>query len=239
MLFFANPAPVASLLSLEDPSGRVEFSFDTLAEDEGIAANLRACGLESDVEAVLSYDGEAVELLTFLSPDSSPTTVATTTEGDDVETAEAGSSTEAVVAAIVVILLLAAGGGAFAFYVLRIRKDGRGVAGDEEAGVVEEKKGEKEEGEKELKEEAKEEEQNEEENKADVEGENEAEAVPEKVAIEDEVAKDVVESEAELKSKLSALEDVEGVKMIDDSINEGKEDEEEKQKIRSDEKVDV
>jgi len=72
-----------------------------------------------------------------------------------------------------------------------------------------------------------------------VEGENEAEAVPEKVAIEDEVAKDVVESEAELKSKLSALEDVEGVKMIDDSINEGKEDEEEKQKIRSDEKVDV
>ena len=238
MLFLANPAPVASLLSLQDPSGRVEFSVDTL--DEGVAANLRACGLEKDIEAVLSYDGEAVELLTFLTPDSSPTTSSTSTEDDDVEMAEAGSSTEAVVAAIVVILLLAASGGAFAFSVLKLRKDGRSV-GDEEAGVTEgekEKEGEKERREEEeAEEEAKEEE---EEKKEEVDGEKEADAVPEKVAIDvdDEVAKDVVESEAELKSKLSALEDVEGVKMIDDSINEGK-DEEEKQQIRSDEKVDV
>jgi len=211
LLLTGNPLPLAPLVELEDPSDSVEMGVEGV--ESGVIVRLRACELTGTLEAVLKYDGAPIKTLSFFPAQRTDTLPS----GSSASTG--GSSSGAVAAAVVVILILGLVGG-FGFYLLRRRQlmvkggavedaengEAAADAGEKADVQPEEVKGEDEESMKVT------------EVTEDAEVEKKGEVVVEKEAI--------VEAEAEeaLKAKLSVLEDVEGVKMIDDSINEGKDD---------------
>lgn len=214
LLLTGNPLPLAPLVELEDPSESVEMGVEGV--EAGVVVRLRACELTGSLDAVLTYDGAAIKTISFFP--AKP-------EGDrdhGPSTANAGGpGSGAVAAAVIVILVLGLAGG-FGFYLLRRRQlMVKGGAEDEETGAAAD---DADAGEKAALEEVKDEavEEKMEKTVDAAEQDEEEKKQPEFVVEKDKV----VEAEAEeaLQAKLSALEDVEGVKMIDDSINEGKDD---------------
>ena len=207
LLLTGNPLPLAPLVELEDPSDSVEMGVEGV--ESGVIVRLRACELTGTLEAVLKYDGAPIKTLSFFPAQR----IGDLPSGPSASTG--GPSSGAVAAAVIVILILGLAGG-FGFYLLRRRQlavkggavedaetgEAAADAGEKANAQPEEVKGEDEESMK----------------VTEVTEDEKPEVVVEKEAI--------VEAEAEeaLKAKLSVLEDVEGVKMIDDSINEGKDD---------------
>ena len=214
LLLTGNPLPLAPLVSVEDSTDAVQVGIESVKS--GVVAHLRACHLSKDVDAVLSYDGEPVESLTFIA-----------TKDDKPEPLPAGGpNTGAVAGAVVVILVLGFAAG-FGFYLLRCREVSKASADVEAAAdgeeAPEEVKGEVAGEEKKEGEEAKEAEAEAEAKQAEAK-EAEAKDVKEESAESGKQKAAETEADEALKAKLSVLEDVEGVKMIDDSLNEGKED---------------
>jgi len=202
-----NPAPALHLVTVEDVADVVEESIASAEDGDDVVVHLRACDLSEAAVAVVKYDGVELESFTFGAKAEEPTL------------AEPAAANPGLIVAVVAILLLAAAGGT-SFYFWKIRNAKKG--GDEEAGpVVEEEKKEEEEEEKEE-----EKEDTEEEKEEEVKDVNEEDKVVVEMPAETEKGKDAdAEAEESLKAKLSVLEDVEGVKMIDDSLNEGKDEE--------------